>query len=145
MVQFHTTNGALATLAVKDRETSRYLIFDDHLQLCGRQPVRDPMKPSFGFSGIHVISPRLLPMLKQEGPFSIINSYLDLAARGERILAFQADEFYWRDLGKPNDLQQAAEDMKQGFAHLKTGTSFGHKVDLGSKEEGVAKPNSEPL
>jgi mannose-1-phosphate guanylyltransferase len=115
MVQFHRTEGALATLAVKDRETSRYLLFDEHLQLCGRQPVRDPMKLSFGFSGIHVISPRLLPMMKEEGPFSIIESYLELAARGERILAFRADEYYWRDLGKPNDLRQAAEDIKQGL------------------------------
>jgi NDP-sugar pyrophosphorylase family protein len=114
MVQFHIDNRALATLAVKDRETSRYLLFDDRLQLCGRQSGRDPDKLSLAFSGIHVISPRLLSMLSGEGPFSIINSYLELASRGERILAFRADDYYWRDLGKPTDLAQAAEDMKAG-------------------------------
>src|SRR6202043_2058103 len=31
MVQFHTENQALATLAVQDRKTSRYLLFDDQL------------------------------------------------------------------------------------------------------------------
>jgi mannose-1-phosphate guanylyltransferase len=116
MVQSHVKNGALATLAVKDRETSRPLLFDEHLQLCGRGPARDPMKLSLAFSGIHVISPRLLPkLLHNDGPFSIITSYLDLAARRERILAFRADEYYWRDLGKPNDLSQAAEDIKRGL------------------------------
>ncbi|OLC90329.1 MAG: hypothetical protein AUH86_23295 [Acidobacteria bacterium 13_1_40CM_4_58_4] len=64
------------------------------------------------FSGIHVISPRLLPMLTEEGVFSIIDTYLRLAAQGEKILAFRADEYYWRDLGKPADLAQAAHDLQ---------------------------------
>src|SRR5215468_7400846 len=37
MVQFHIENRALATLAVQKRETSRYLLFDECLQLCGRR------------------------------------------------------------------------------------------------------------
>src|SRR5258707_6738987 len=41
MLQFHTENQALATLAVQDRETSRPLLFNDHLQLCGRRAGRD--------------------------------------------------------------------------------------------------------
>ena len=73
------------------------------------------MKLSLGFSGIHVISPRLLPLMTEEGAFSIIDSYLKLAARGEDILAFRADQYYWRDLGRPDDLSQAAEDMKRGL------------------------------
>ena len=115
MVQFHLKNRALVTLAVKSRQTSRPLLFDDHLQLCGRGPSQDPLKKSFAFSGIHVISPGLLPMLHEQGPFSIITSYLELAARGERILAFGADKYYWRDLGKPDDLRQAGEDIKKGL------------------------------
>lgn len=65
------------------------------------------------FSGIHIISPHLLPMLTEEGVFSIIESYIRLAAQGEKILAFRADEYYWRDLGRPPDLQQAAVDLRQ--------------------------------
>src|SRR5467141_1020752 len=37
MLQFHSESHALATLAVQDRGTSRYLLFNDHLQLCGRR------------------------------------------------------------------------------------------------------------
>jgi mannose-1-phosphate guanylyltransferase len=122
MLQHHHENQALATLAVQQRESSRQLIFDERLQLCGRRIKNNPpdivratQQPQpLAFSGIHVISPRMLPLLQEEGIFSIIDSYLRLAAAGEKIAAFRADEYYWRDLGKPADLQQAAQDLKQG-------------------------------
>ena len=104
MIQFHAGHRALATLAVKDRDTSRYLLFDERLQLCGRSATRDPKFASLGFSGIHVISPRLLSMITEEGVFSVITSYLNLAARGEKILAFRADEYSWRDVGRLEEL-----------------------------------------
>jgi mannose-1-phosphate guanylyltransferase len=122
MLQFHKENHALATLAVQSRGTSRPLLFDDHLQLCGRRAGRDHepeiVRPSahldpLAFSGIHVISPRLLSLLTEEGVFSIIPSYLRLGAQGEKILAFRADQYYWRDLGRPADLAQAALDLQQ--------------------------------
>jgi NDP-sugar pyrophosphorylase family protein len=122
MVEVHRQNQALATLAVQQRETSRYLVFDEQLQLCGRRAGRDqqpeivraaPQTQALAFSGIHIISPRLFPLMKEEGIFSIIDCYLRLAASGESIAAFRADQYYWRDLGKPADLQQAARDMEQ--------------------------------
>jgi len=122
MAQFHAENQALATLAVQERETSRYLLFDEHLQFCGRRKgsdgkpelVRPASRPlAAGFCGIHVISPRLLPMLSEEGVFSIVPAYLRLAAQGEKILAFHADDYYWRDLGKPESLLQAARDIEE--------------------------------
>jgi len=121
MARFHAENQALATLAVQDRKTSRHLLFDDQLQLCGRQIGSDPPElvgrsqpaHALAFSGIHIVSPRLLAMLSEEGAFSIITSYLRLAAKGEKILAFRADEYYWRDLGRPENVAQAAQDLKQ--------------------------------
>jgi NDP-sugar pyrophosphorylase family protein len=122
MVQFHTEKQALATLAVKKREASRYLLFDEQFRLCGRRSGRDAspelVRPSqqvqeLAFSGVHVISPRLLTMMREEGAFSIVTAYLDLAAREEKILAFRADEYYWRDLGRPEHVLQAAQDLEQ--------------------------------
>ena len=121
MVQFHRQHQALATLAVQERETSRYLLFDEQNQLCGRRAARDQapeiVRPSkktqaLAFSGVHVISPRMLARMNESGAFSIITSYLRLAEQGEKILAFRADEYYWRDLGKPDNVAQAAEDVK---------------------------------
>jgi NDP-sugar pyrophosphorylase family protein len=120
MVQFHSEHQSLATLAVQERETARYLLFDQYVQLCGRQAGREgkpelvrpsPQAQALAFCGIHVISPRLLAMLTEEGAFSIISAYLRLAAQGERILAFRADEYYWRDLGRPENVAQVAAEL----------------------------------
>jgi NDP-sugar pyrophosphorylase family protein len=122
MVQFHSEHQALATLAVQDRETSRYLLFDEHHQLCGRRAGRkgnaEIVRPSeqiqaLAFSGIHVISPRLLEMMSEESAFSIISTYLRLAAQGEKVLAFPVDEYHWRDLGKPENVEAAERDLKR--------------------------------
>jgi NDP-sugar pyrophosphorylase family protein len=122
MVQCHIDSHALATLAVQQRDTSRYLLFDQHLQLCGRRAGCDGTPElvrisrqlqAMAFSGIHVISPRIFELLNEEGVFPIVPVYLRLAAQGESIRAFRADEYYWRDLGKPEDLAQAAVEMQQ--------------------------------
>jgi mannose-1-phosphate guanylyltransferase len=126
MLQFHRQNQALATLAVQERETSRYLLFDPQNRLCGRRAggdrapeiVRSSVRSAgqmraLAFCGVHVISPRLLPRLSEQGVFSIISSYLRLAYEGEKILAFRADEYYWRDLGRPENVTQAAQDVEQ--------------------------------
>ena len=124
MVRVHSESQALATLAVKDRKTSRYLLFDESRRLCGRRAGIDGpteiARPSdhleaLAFSGIHVISPRLLQLLTEDGVFSIINSYLRLSGAGENILGFRTDEFYWRDLGKPPSLVEAEQDLRDGL------------------------------
>jgi NDP-sugar pyrophosphorylase family protein len=121
MLKFHTDRKGLATLAVQDRETSRYLLFDESLQLCGRQAGRDGKQElvraakkalPLAFSGIHVISPQFLAMMSEQGAFSIIDSYLRVAKAGEKILGFRADSFYWRDLGRPENVAQAAADIE---------------------------------
>jgi NDP-sugar pyrophosphorylase family protein len=121
MVEVHKEHQALTTLAVQERKSSRYLLFDEQAQLCGRRFVKEEKteiaRPSqnmaeLAFAGIHVISPRIFPLLTEEGVFSIIPAYLRLAAQGEKIHAFRADEYYWRDLGKPENIRQAELDIK---------------------------------
>ena len=121
MVEFHTENQALVTMAVQARDTSRYLLFDEQFRLCGRRSrdqnpemVRPAAQPqALAFCGVHVVSPRIFSMMSEDGVFPIVPCYLRLAAQGEKILAFRADEYYWRDLGRLDDLQQAAQDLKE--------------------------------
>jgi NDP-sugar pyrophosphorylase family protein len=123
MVAFHRSRQSLATLAVQQRPSSRQLLFDEQGLLCGRRvdtehrtelaraaATMDPL----AFCGIHVISPRLLTMMSEDGAFSIIESYLRLSGESEKIVAFRADGTYWRDLGTLEGLQQAAEDLQRG-------------------------------
>jgi len=138
MLRWHNEHGALATLAVQDRPTSRYLLFNDRDQLCGRHSSKEAkarttqdgndaeaaqisgcLQPkALAFSGIHVISRRFLAMMTEQGAFSIIDAYLRLAGQGERILRFRADDFYWRDLGKPENVAQAAEDIERKLVQI---------------------------
>jgi NDP-sugar pyrophosphorylase family protein len=123
MIESYREGAALATLAVQKRETSRYLLFDEHMELCGRRAGRDgkdewasgaQKAEPLAFCGIHVISPQIFPLMTEQGIFSIIDVYLRLAAAGKKIKAFRADEYYWRDLGKPEQIHQAVQDLKQG-------------------------------
>jgi NDP-sugar pyrophosphorylase family protein len=124
MLHAHEQSGALATVAVQNRSTSRYLLFDERNHLCGRRAGRDgppeiarpcPSPRALAFSGIHVISPRLLSTLTEDGAFSIVTSYLRLAAQGEIIEAFAADQYYWRDLGRPENIAGAVQDIERGI------------------------------
>jgi mannose-1-phosphate guanylyltransferase len=133
MIRLHTEQHALATLAVQDRKTSRSLLFDRFGQLCGRRAGRvaqaetpaatdssdELARPALdvqalAFTGIHIISPSIFAKMEDEGAFSIITAYMHLAAQGEKIVAFRADKFYWRDLGRLDDLVQGERDIASG-------------------------------
>ena len=125
MLRVHRDAGALATLAVQQRSSSRQLLFGEAGQLCGRRKggeMNDEVVcPSqvlvpLAFSGIHVISPRLLPLMTEDCIFSIIDTYLRLAAAGKKIQSFRADQYSWRDLGKPESIKQAELETKQGVS-----------------------------
>ena len=121
MVEFHRDNDALATLAVQERASSRQLLFDGDGRLCGRKAegeeaeiVREGGCRALAFCGIHVISPRIFSLLTEEGAFPLVPAYLRLAGAEQRIVAFRADEYQWRDLGTVESLRQAAGEMSTG-------------------------------
>jgi NDP-sugar pyrophosphorylase family protein len=123
MLQFHKERHALATLAVQNRSTSRYLLFDENGLLCGRRAglVDEPelvrqvsWTQALAFCGIHVLSPRIFSVIEQEGTFSIIPLYLRLAERNEVVTAYRADQFYWRDLGRLEQIERAALEIEAG-------------------------------
>jgi MurNAc alpha-1-phosphate uridylyltransferase len=106
----------LATLAVMERETSRYLLFDEigllgraderkGIRLEARPPVGEVRRLAFG--GVHVISPGIFDRITETGAFSILDSYLRLAGEGAIILPFRIDGCYWSDIGKPEQLEEA--------------------------------------
>ena len=104
-----TASPAPPDQSAKPRHSERsekHAVSDSHA------PSSSPLLP-LAFSGIHLISPRLLPLLTETGIFSIIDSYLRLSSEGHPILAFRADTYYWRDLGRPSDLAQASLDLQR--------------------------------
>ena len=117
MVREHERLRSLATLACMERETARPLLFDTQGALCGRRTgsgdavVRPPSGElvPLGFCGIHVIEPALVRTLSGKGAFSIIETYLEIAAGRQDgpagIRAFRADGCRWRDAGRLEDLR----------------------------------------
>jgi len=105
----------MATLAVMKRASSRQLLFDEHLLLCGwtnnntgeQKIVREvlEMQP-LAFSGIQVLSNRMLD-IPFKGKFSIIDLYLH-NARENMIRGYDHTGNIFIDVGKPESLEQAA-------------------------------------
>lgn len=114
MKELHTQSKVLATLAVTNRSTSRYLLFDDNNILCGwlnektgEQKGKAGTKKAF--SGIHIISPQIFKHIKEEGKFSMIDLYLRLAFEGFAVNCFDHSNGKLLDVGKPEAVLIAAE------------------------------------
>lgn len=125
LAHYHATHrpDAVATLLVSRRKTSRYLLFDEHQTLCGWVN-KDTMetKPAgfvyqagqyqeYAYSGIQMVSPRLLPLLP-EGKYSIIDFYLT-HCRQLPIQCYAKEDLQLMDIGKPATLEQAEAFLGQ--------------------------------
>lgn len=109
MIRFHELEAPLATLAITNRVSSRYFLFDEHNALCGwrntktgEEKISRPVTPLIpkAFSGVHIIEPTLFPLITQEGKFSMVDVYLQLA-RQQTIKGFDHSYSKFIDVGKP--------------------------------------------
>lgn len=113
----HVETKASATLAVKQRVTNRYLLFDRENNLTGREihgkmilnktEVPREALTKWSFLGIHIVSPSLLAHMPEGEKFSIIDGYLAAAAQGKKIFACPVSCNYWFDLGKSESISEA--------------------------------------
>ena len=116
LVREHAHAGALATLAVQERETRRQLLFDD-AGLLGREDrgsgarreVRAPRGDvrAFAFAGIHACDPRLLDLFTERGVFPIVDAWLRLAGEGHAIRPWAVPQGAWFEVGNPDRLAAA--------------------------------------
>ncbi len=121
MMDDHYKHDALATLAVRDRQSSRYFLFNHQNYLCGWKNTKteeiithEPnleLKP-LAFSGIHIINPKIFSLMSNSEKFSIVESYLKLSQK-HTIVGYQNDQDYWFDIGKPENLKKANEWLKK--------------------------------
>lgn len=120
LYQAHVASGALATYAVQQRDTSRYMLHDLDMQLCGwmntkTKAVRISRMASqmsmYSFSCFHVIQPAIFATAPEQEYFSMIDWYLQLA-NTHTIMGYRHDDDLWCDVGKPETLSEAAEVAK---------------------------------
>ena len=117
MINQHIKSEVMATLAVKKRETSRNLLFDNNGQLAGwmhnqtgdkklvsgRQSVK-----GFAFSGIHVINSGIFDLIEETGVFSIIDLYLRLAEY-QPIKMYEHSDTDWLEFGRAERIPELVE------------------------------------
>lgn len=118
LLAYHCQQKALATLVVRQRATSRYLLFKHHRlvgwtnkntgELKASRPAEVDKADEYAFSGIHIIQPELLELITEQGKFSIIDLYLRLA-REHDIACYVDNDSAWMDLGKIQDLDKATQ------------------------------------
>lgn len=116
LMDFQITSGSLASLAVRDRISSRKFLFSKENILCGwineksgeRIIARNEVSglSPYSFSGIQIIDPALFTYFPEENVFSLVDLYLS-AAKKEMILGYIHNEDNWLDLGKPETLSEA--------------------------------------
>ena len=109
MLDYHCLNSAIATLAVRNRETARYFLFDQAGQLVGwtntktgemivaREASGDIRK--LAFSGIQILDSRIFSLMAEEGKFSLTQLYLRLA-KTRKIICYEDNDSKWKDIGK---------------------------------------------
>jgi N-acetyl-alpha-D-muramate 1-phosphate uridylyltransferase len=115
MAFYHEEKKPLVTLAVTNRKSSRYFLFDDLDRLCGwrnqrsgeeKIPVHRKDLEEKAFSGIHIISPEIFPLMHRQGKFSIVDVYLELAATNV-ILGFDHSGSKFVDVGRTESVTVA--------------------------------------
>jgi len=115
MIRLHHQTNPVATLAVTSRNTSRYFLFNKNNHLCGWENIKSGEQKISkksneyvrkAFSGIHIISPEIFPLIKFTGKFSMVDVYLELA-KTHIITSFDHSSSQLIDVGKPESVLQA--------------------------------------
>jgi NDP-sugar pyrophosphorylase family protein len=115
MIHHHQKVNPIATLAVTSRITSRYFLFDESNHLCGWENIKSGEQKISresnqyirkAFSGIHIVSPKIFPLIKSTGKFSMVDVYLELA-KTQIITSFDHTSSKLIDVGKPESVLEA--------------------------------------
>jgi len=115
MAFYHEEKKPLVTLAITNRKSSRHFLFDKNERLCGwrnsktleeKISIPGSAMEEKAFSGIHIISPEIFPLMRQQGKFSIVDVYLELAA-AHTILGFDHSGSRLVDVGRSESVAMA--------------------------------------
>jgi len=121
LYHYHLKSNSIATLAVQNRKSSRYFLFDEDKNLCGwknektletkiaRQQIGSLTQ--FAFSGIQIINPKIFQFMPEKNIFSLVDLYLSIASK-EQISYFDHTGSLFIDLGKKENLLEAEKIIK---------------------------------
>jgi N-acetyl-alpha-D-muramate 1-phosphate uridylyltransferase len=123
LMAFHQQHKPLVTFGVTNRKSSRVLLFDTDNRLCGWKNVHTgetkgpilaflpgegtkPLLKEMAYSCVVIYEPKIFDLIRQKGKFSIMDTYLDLAAE-HVILGYDHSGDHLVDVGKPESVAVA--------------------------------------
>jgi len=115
LMAFHQQHKPLVTFGVTNRKSSRVLLFDNDNRLCGwknlqtgheKISIHKPNLFEKAYSCVVIYQPEIFSLIKQTGKFSIMDTYLDLAAE-HVILGYDHSGDDLVDVGKPESVALA--------------------------------------
>ena len=112
---FHDEHKPLVSFAVSNRKSSRVLLFDEDNRLCGwknlqsgeeKIAIKKPNLVQKAYSCVVVYEPQIFELTRQKNKFSIMDTYLDLAA-DYTILGYDHSGDDLVDVGRPESVAVA--------------------------------------
>jgi len=119
-LNYHSNSEDILTMAVKHRQSSNYLLFDETNRLCGWKSyktgseiiaIQKHIYNELAFSGIYFFNYEIFNKIKKEGCFPIIPELLEIA-RYNKIGAWIHDKNFILDLGKPEAITECEQYLK---------------------------------
>ena len=115
LLEFHRSKNALISFGITHRPSSRNFLFDANNRLCGwmnkqtgekRISIDQPDLHPMAYSCVVVFEPRVFDLIPQRGKFSLVDTYLSLAA-AHPIYGFDHSGDRLVDVGKPESVAVA--------------------------------------
>ena len=112
LITFHKTKNALISFGITNRKTSRYFLFNEDNRLCGWRNVNSGEErivvsknnlKEMAYSCVVVFQPEIFDLMPQRGKFSLVDTYLSLAA-DHRIYGYEHSGDKLVDVGKPESV-----------------------------------------
>jgi N-acetyl-alpha-D-muramate 1-phosphate uridylyltransferase len=128
MIDYHVHANALATLAIVQRTTSRYLLFNEEHEMVGwhnvttneeklpahKKLIAHEVPAPYAFSGIHIVHRSIFDHIHFTGKFSMIDLYLDIC-NTQKIIGYNHTNDLVLDVGKPEAIEKAEQLFPQTF------------------------------
>jgi NDP-sugar pyrophosphorylase family protein len=122
LYNYHLRNKGLASLAVRNREGSRFLLVNSGGLLKGWCNIATGEKilpeggeeelSRLGFSSMQIIEPEIFKYMK-EGVYTVVSLYLELLS-SHNIYTFRHNEGYWFNVGTPEELEKVRKFLRSG-------------------------------
>ncbi|MEZ5027349.1 MAG: sugar phosphate nucleotidyltransferase [Ferruginibacter sp.] len=117
LLAFHKNKKALISFGITNRKTSRNFLFDEDDRLCGwrnnatgQEKITVPKNnlKEMAYSCVVVFNPQIFQLIPQRGKFSLVDTYLSLAA-DHPIYGFDHTGDKLVDVGKPESVAVAEQ------------------------------------